>query len=66
MMFGVHGGEEVSGGFVLRFLLAAAPVHAQAVAEPANHSHHEHRMGLTDPAEVVQASGPGQGVGKVT
>jgi hypothetical protein len=41
-------------------------VHAQAVAEPANHSHHEHRMGLTDPAEVVQASGPGQGVGKFT
>jgi hypothetical protein len=54
MMLGVHGGEEVSGGFMLGLFLPAAPVHAQAVAEPANHAHHQHRMGVTDAAEVVQ------------
>jgi hypothetical protein len=35
MMFGVHGGVEVGGGLVPGFLLPAAPVHEQAVAEAA-------------------------------
>ena len=42
MMFGVHGGEEVGGGFMFGFLLPAAPVHEEAVAgatEPADDPH---------------------------
>ena len=53
MMFGVHGSEEVGGGFVMRFFLSAAPMQAQAVAETAKHSHYQHRMGLAHPAKVV-------------
>jgi hypothetical protein len=53
MMVGVHGSEEVRGGFVVGLGLMAAPVHEQAVAEAAKHADYQHGMRPTDPAEVV-------------
>jgi hypothetical protein len=53
MMVGVHGSEEVSGGFVVGLALLAAPVHEQAVAEAAKHADDQHGMRPTDSAEVV-------------
>ncbi len=44
MMFSVHGGEEVSGGFMAGFLLPAAPVQEVAVAETAEHPDDPHRV----------------------
>jgi len=41
-MFGVQRAEEVGGGFVLRFLLPAAPMHEEAVAEAPEHADHPH------------------------
>lgn len=54
MMFGVHGGEKVSGGFVLGLCLSAAPMHEQTIAEAPEHSDHPHGLWLPDPALVVQ------------
>ena len=54
MMFGVHGAEEIGGGFVMGFVLAGAPVHEQTVAETAKHSHHAHGLGLAHAALVVE------------
>lgn len=42
MMFGVHGGEEVSGGLGRGFDLPVAPVHEEAVAEAAEHPDDPH------------------------
>jgi hypothetical protein len=54
MMFGIHGGEEIGGGFVAGLFLLAAPVDEQAVAEAAKHSDDAHGMGLAHPAEIVE------------
>jgi len=54
MMFGVHGGEEISCGFVLRLLLPATPMHEQTIAEPAQHAHDTHGFGQAHAALVVQ------------
>ena len=54
MMFGVHSGEKIAGCFMLRFGLAASPVHEEAVAESAKHAHHPHRPGFPDSALIVQ------------
>ena len=54
MMLGVHGAEKVGGGFVLGFILSAAPMHEQAVGEAPKHAHDAHGLGLADPALVVQ------------
>ena len=54
MMFCVHGGEEIGGGFVVGLLLLAAPMHEQAVGEPAKHPDDVHGMGLADAAQVVE------------
>ena len=54
MMFGVHGGEKISCGFVFRLFLSATPVHEQTVAEPAQHAHNAHRFGQAHAALVVQ------------
>jgi hypothetical protein len=54
MMFGIHGGEEISGGFVAGLFLLAAPVDEQAVAETAKHADDAHGMGLAHPAEIVE------------
>ena len=54
MMFGVHGAEKVSGGFVLRLFLPATPVHEQTVAEAAQHAHDAHGLGQAHPALVVE------------
>jgi len=53
MMFGVHGGEEVSGGFMWGFLLPAAPVHKEAVAEAAKHPDDAHGTGPAHAALIV-------------
>jgi hypothetical protein len=53
MMIGVHVGEKVGGGFVVRLGLLAAPVHEQAVGKTAKHANDQHRMRPTDSAEVV-------------
>jgi len=53
MMFGVHGGEEVGGGFVLGFLLPTAPMHEEAVAEAAEHPDDSHGLGQAHAALVV-------------
>ena len=44
MMFGVHGGEEVGGGLVPGFLLPAAPMQEEAVADAAEHPDDPHRV----------------------
>lgn len=54
MMFGIHGGEEVGGGFVAWFFLQAAPMDAKAVVEAAKHSDHAHGFGFTDSTKVIQ------------
>jgi hypothetical protein len=54
MMFRIHGGEEIGGGFVAGLFLLAAPVDEQAVAEAAKHSDDAHGMGLAHPAEIVE------------
>lgn len=53
MMFGVHGAEEVGGGFVVGLLLAAAPFHKQAVAEAAKEAHHAQGFGPAHPARII-------------
>lgn len=53
MMFGVHGTEEIGGGFVLGLVLSAAPVHEQAVAKASKHARDAHGLWFTDPALVV-------------
>jgi hypothetical protein len=50
MMFGIHRGEEISCGFVVRALLLGAPMHAQAVAETAEHARYPHGVGVADSA----------------
>jgi len=54
MMFGVHGTEEIGGGFVLGLFLSAAPMQEQAVAEAPKHPHDPHGFWFADPALVVQ------------
>jgi hypothetical protein len=54
MMFGIHGGEEVGGGFVVWFGLLGAPVHTEAVAKSAEQPHDPHGIRLSDSAQVVQ------------
>ena len=54
MMFGIHGGEEISRSFVAGVFLPAAPVDEQAVAEAAKHADDAHGMGLAHPAEIVE------------
>ena len=60
MMFGVHGGEEIRGGFVLWLGLASAPVHEETVAEPAQHTHHPHGLGEAHAALVIQMTDASQ------
>ena len=54
MMFCIHGGEEVGGGFVVRFFLPTAPMHKQTVAEAAEHSGNTHGRGKADPAQIIE------------
>ena len=54
MMYGVHGAEEIGGGFVLGLILSAAPMPEQAVAEAPKHSHDAHGFWFADSALVVQ------------
>lgn len=56
MMFGIHGGEKVGGGFVLGLFLAAAPVNEETVAEAPQQAHHAHGLGQAHPALVVQVA----------
>jgi hypothetical protein len=44
MMFGVHGVEEIGGGFVPGLLLSAAPMHKQTDAEAPKHPHDPHGL----------------------
>jgi len=53
MMFGIHGGKKISGGFVLGLGLLAAPMHAETVAEAAEHSDHAHGAGLAHAALII-------------
>ena len=53
MMFGVHGGKEVGGGFVPGFLLPAAPMHEEAIAEATEHANDPHGLGQAHAALVV-------------
>ena len=53
MMFGVPGGEEVGGGFVVGLGLAAAPVPEEAVAEAAEPADDPHRLGQGHAAWIV-------------
>ena len=53
MMFGVHGAEKIGGGFVLWFLLPAAPFHKQTVADSPKHAHQSHRLGQPHSAPVI-------------
>ena len=53
MMFGVHGAEEIGGGFVLGLFLSAAPMHKQAIAEAPKHPHDAHGLWFANPALVV-------------
>ena len=53
MMFGIHSGEKISGGFVLGLGLLAAPMHAETVAEAAEHSDHAHGAGLPHAALII-------------
>jgi hypothetical protein len=54
MMFGVHGAEEIGGGFVLGLVLSAAPMHEQTVAEAPKHPHDSHGLWFAYSALVVQ------------
>ena len=54
MMFGIHGGEEVGGGFVVRLLLEAAPMSTETVAKTAKHSDYAHGFGFANAAKVIQ------------
>jgi hypothetical protein len=54
MMFGVHGTEEIGGGFVVGLVLTAAPMHEQAVTEAPKQSHDSHGLWFANPALVVQ------------
>jgi hypothetical protein len=54
VVFGIHSGEEVGGGFVMRFGLLSAPVRTEAVAKAAEHSHDPHGVGLSDSAQVIE------------
>ena len=54
MMFGVHGGEEISCGFVFGPFLSATPVHEQTITEAAQHAHDPHGFGQPHAALVVQ------------
>ena len=58
MMFCVHGGEEIGGGFVVGLLLLAAPMHEEAVAEPAKHPNDVHGMGRPDEVSKPLTSYP--------
>ena len=53
MMFGVHRAKKVGGGFVPGLLLAAAPVHEQAVAQTPEHPDDPHGLGQAHAALVV-------------
>ena len=53
MMFGVQGAEKVGGGLVPGFVLLAAPMHEQTVAEAAQHPYHPHGAGLAHPALII-------------
>lgn len=53
---GIHGREEVGGGFVMGSGLFLDPVHAQAVAEASKHSHKEHGAGFAHAAQVVEVA----------
>lgn len=53
MMSGVHGGKEVSGGFVVVFALPVAPVHEEAVVQAPEHPDPPHRPQLAHTVMVV-------------
>lgn len=54
MMFGVHGGEEVGGGFVLGLILTAAPVHEEAVTKAPEQADDAHGLREAHAAEVIE------------
>jgi hypothetical protein len=54
MMFGVHGAEKVGGGFLVGFVLAAAPMNAEAVAEATEQADDAHRFGFAHSAEIIE------------
>jgi hypothetical protein len=54
MMFGVHGGEKVCGGFVVRFCLEGAPMNTEAVAEATKHADDAHRLGFAHSAKIIE------------
>ena len=54
MMLGIHGAEEVGGGFMFGFILLVAPMAEQTVAQASKRAHDPHGLGLADPAEVFE------------
>ena len=54
MMFSIHGAEKIGGRFILRFGLLGSPVHEEAVAEAAKHTHDSHGAWLSHSALIVQ------------
>jgi hypothetical protein len=54
MMFGVHSGEAIGGGFVFGFGLAAAPMQEETITEAAQRAHHAQGPGQAHAALVIQ------------
>ncbi len=54
MMFGIHRGEKISRGFMVRALLLRPPMHTEAIAEAAEHACYPHGVGLADSAQIVK------------
>jgi len=53
MMLGVHGGEEVGGGFMPGFVLPCAPVHEQTVTQTPEPADDPHGLGQAYAALLV-------------
>ena len=54
MMFGIHGGEKIGRGFMVRAFLLRTPMHAEAIAEAAEHARDPHGVGFADAAQIIQ------------
>lgn len=54
LLFGVHDGEEIGGGFVSGFLLPCAPMDEEAVTEAAKEAHDAHRSGGANTAVIFE------------
>ena len=53
MTFGGHISVKIAGHQVLGFGLARAPLHQEAIAQPAKDAQHMHGVGMPDSATVV-------------